>query len=155
MDATDPGRTVGQRKFQKKFGRPRKRFQVFSLNSLESTAAPPAPYKFKALEASRAFPEFSPPQYGRDASFIRSGSGDGSNCCHGILNGTEGISEKNGDKYWKHGSSPGMFHPKLRGRLDLSGSCSLTGIASDLASRVLALQAKAQRESESQAYRIA
>ena len=31
----------------------------------------------KAFEASRAFPEFSPPQYGWDASFFRSGSGEG------------------------------------------------------------------------------
>ena len=40
-------------------------------------------------------------------------------------------------------------------RFDLSGSHRSTHIASDLASRVLASQAKPQRESESQAFRIA
>ena len=39
--------------------------------------------------------------------------------------------------------------------LELSGSHRLTHIASDLASRALASQAKPQRESESQAFRIA
>ena len=38
---------------------------------------------------------------------------------------------------------------------DLSGSHRSTRIASDLASRALASQAKPQRESESQAFRIA
>ena len=44
---------------------------------LEITAGIPQTQKFKAFEAFRAFPEDSPPQYGWDVSFFRSGSGEG------------------------------------------------------------------------------
>ena len=46
--------------------------------SLESKAGIPQTLQFKAFEASRAFPEFSlSPSTAGDASFFRSGSGEG------------------------------------------------------------------------------
>ena len=51
--------------------RPRKRSQSVSWNSRREYGwDPPQTQKFKAFEASRAFPEFSPPQYGWGRLFI-------------------------------------------------------------------------------------
>ena len=52
--------------------------RVFPGIPLESTAGIPQALQFKAFEGSRAFPEFSPPQYGWGRFFFfRSGSGEG------------------------------------------------------------------------------
>ena len=51
--------------------------RAFPGISLESTAGMPQTLQFKAFEASRAFPEFSPPpSTAGDASFFRIGSGE-------------------------------------------------------------------------------
>ena len=44
---------------------------------LESTAGIPQALQFKAFEASRAFPEFSPPQYDWGRLFFQKWSGEG------------------------------------------------------------------------------
>ena len=51
--------------------------RVFPGIPLESTAGIPQALSFKAFEASRPFPEFSPPQYGWGRLIFRSGSGEG------------------------------------------------------------------------------
>ena len=50
--------------------KPWKRSQMFPGIPLESTAGMPQTHSFKAFEASSAFPEFSPPQYGSGSLFF-------------------------------------------------------------------------------------
>ena len=51
-------------RFRKNPERPGNALRVFPGIPLESTAGIPQALSFKAFEASRAFPEVSPPQYG-------------------------------------------------------------------------------------------
>ena len=51
--------------------------RAFPRIPLESTAGIPQTLQFKTFEGSRAFPEFPPPSTAGDASFSRSGSGEG------------------------------------------------------------------------------
>ena len=61
---------------------------------VESTAGMPQTLKFKAFEASRAFPEFTPPQYGWGRFFFQNWFRRGSpRAGHGIPSSTGGISE--------------------------------------------------------------
>ena len=56
---------------------PRNALRAFPGIPLKSTAGIPQALEYKAFEASRAFPEFSPLSTAGDASFFRSGSGQG------------------------------------------------------------------------------
>ena len=85
--------------FRKKF---RKKFRKDTGNALrafpgipvESTAGMPQTLQFKAFEASRAFPELSPPQYGWGRLFFQKWFRRGPlRAGHGIPSSTGGISE--------------------------------------------------------------
>ena len=68
--------------------------RAFPGISLESTAGMPQILQFKAFEASRAFPELSPPQYGWGRLFFQNWFRRGPlRAAHGIPSSTEGISE--------------------------------------------------------------
>ena len=62
---------------------------------VESTAGMPQTLQCKAFEASRAFPEFSPPQYGWGRLFFQKWFRRGSlRAGHGVPSSTGGISER-------------------------------------------------------------
>ena len=64
--------------FPEKFRKdPGNALRAFPGIPVESTAGMPQTLSFTAFEASRAFPEFSPPSTAGGASFFRSGSGEG------------------------------------------------------------------------------
>ena len=66
------------KRFQKNSRKdPGNTLRAFPGIPLESTAGIPQTLSFKAFEASRAFPDFSPPQYGSGCLFFRSGSREG------------------------------------------------------------------------------
>ena len=68
--------------------------RAFPGISLESTAGRPQALQFKAFEASRAFPEFSPPQYGWGRLFFQNWFRRGPfRAGHGIPSSTGGISD--------------------------------------------------------------
>ena len=79
------------KKFQKD---PGNALRAFPGIPLESTAGMPQTLYFKAFEASRAFPELSPPQYGWGRLFFQKWFWRGPlRAAHGIPSSTEGISE--------------------------------------------------------------
>ena len=68
--------------------------RAFPGIALESTAGIPQALQFKALEGSRALPEFSPPQYGWGRLFFQKWFRRGSlRAGHGIPSSTGGISD--------------------------------------------------------------
>ena len=79
--------------------RPRKRSQSFSWNSPQEYAWDP-PNPIKAFEGSRAFPEFSPPQYGWGRFLFQKWFRRGPlRAGHGIPSSTGGISESAKDSF--------------------------------------------------------
>ena len=79
----------------KKFRKdPRKALRAFPAIPLESTAGTSQALLFKAFEASRAFPDFSPPQYGCGPPLFQKWFRRGPlRAGHGVPSSTGGISE--------------------------------------------------------------
>ena len=86
-----------RKKFRKNSGKtPETLSERFPGIPVESTAGIPQTLLFKAFEASRAFPEFSPPQYGWGRLFFQKWFRRGPlRAGHGIPSSTGGISDSN------------------------------------------------------------